>query len=86
MRYHWGLGIGHTYSHGHKYSDVDPTADMGYFEDLEEEEEDSDNRCGISNSDGQTSDSDSGADSDVSDEAQCTDYDSDEYNTLEYEN
>ena len=39
----------------------------------------SDQRCGTSNSDGEVSDSDSGTDSEES-------YDSDEYDTLDYEN
>ena len=79
MRYHWGLGVGHTYTHGHKGSDADTTADPGDLEDLEEEEEHPDQRCGTSNSDGEVSDSDSGTDSEES-------YDSDEYDTLDYEN
>jgi hypothetical protein len=86
MRYHWGLGVGHTYVHRHKDPDADATAEVGDLEDLHEEEEDFDQYCGISDSGGEASDSDSGTGSDVCDDAQCTDYESDEYNSLDYEN
>jgi len=86
MRYHWGLGVGHTYVHHRKDPDANATVEVGDLEDLEEEEEDFDQRCGFSNPGGEASDSDSGTDSDVCDDVQCTDYDSDEYNSLDYEN
>ena len=81
MRYHWGLGVGHTYTHSRK--DADPTTNMGDFEDLEEEEMDSEHNCGtVSNSDREASDSDSRSDSDGSDVGQCMSYGSDEDDTL----
>ena len=83
MRYHWGLGIGHSYTHSRK---VDTTANVGDF-DAEEEEVNSDQDCGtISNSDREASDSDSESDSDASDRGQCINYDCGEYGTLDYEN
>ncbi|KAG2114229.1 uncharacterized protein F5147DRAFT_770226 [Suillus discolor] len=71
MQYHWGLGVGHTYSHtGHKAADTN--ADVGDSEDEEDEEECCDQDPSMSNSD-------SGSDSDES-------WDNDdEYDTRDYE-
>ncbi|KAG2741806.1 hypothetical protein P692DRAFT_201726163 [Suillus brevipes Sb2] len=78
MRYQWGLGIGHTYTHAsHKYTDT--TAD---FEDLEREEVDFDQDQDMHHSDGEASDSDLGSDSDED----CDEEYSDNEFTLDYEN
>lgn len=73
MRYQWGLGVGHTYTHpSHKAADT--TAN---FEDQEEEEIQDQGICD-SDSDHSSLESDSGEDS----EDECSDNDS----TLDYEN
>ncbi|KAG0694659.1 hypothetical protein DFH29DRAFT_1006136 [Suillus ampliporus] len=84
MRYHWGLGVGHTYTHT-SHKDVDTTANVGDVEDLEEGEAD----CGMSNLDSEMSDLGSGSESDDGDDEdseQHMGYDSDQYDTLDYEN
>jgi hypothetical protein len=81
MRYHWGLGVGHTYAHT-SHEDADTTANVEDIEDFEEEVT-SLQDCSI---DGEVSDSDSGSNSgnDSEDSEQCLNYD--EYDTLDYEN
>ncbi|KAG2056121.1 hypothetical protein BDR06DRAFT_981565 [Suillus hirtellus] len=84
MRYHLGLGVGHTYADTSR-EDTDTTVvNVEDFEDFEAEGEvTSLQDCGT---DSEVSDSDSGSDSgnDSEDSEQCLDYD--EYDTLDYEN